>query len=665
MRFDLENHPTSKLSHNSAALFLSGAIFAIGAQYEHIIVEDIRLALILTGVAAVQWLVALWQSDTRQWLANTSHRFGEMPDFQWSRGRNIAIGIGILWMALTFWVAWSDNINFWLLLLWIGGGVYWWMVLSESGERRISLPHLTIPVNRETLCFIGVLAIGAFFLFYRLNSAPAGMIADHVEKIIDLTKMEQGYSPIYFGANSGREPFHFYAAFALVDRFGFSYLTLKIVSALTAMLVLPGLYWLGKTIDGRLTGLLAMALGAVSVWQMINGRSGFRAGSASLAATIFLAAFWQALRSGKRRDYLLAGILFGLGQYTYTAFRIMPLVVIAGFLLMWMQTAREDRKRLVLNFAALIAIAAMMYTPLFSYWIHYPHVYWFRTQSLIGDNVNNLSALLDGLYQSLALFTFTTDPVGINVIPNRPALGPVAGALLLLGLVLWVWRVYLNRTWMEALLPVIFFIFILPSALGFSSPNEMPSARRSVVAFPVVIVIGAIALSFILRGLYNLRPLILNRNIAIIVGALILYTHARLNWDAYFDKFTPLNNSRSAAQIIVSDQIRAFVRQGGDPHNAFILFEPDYVWVDPRMVAIWLDQPFRLEDNVITNYNPNTCPLSAPPDARFMIALSINQVPTLEKLRDCFSEHEIFTYYGDEKLGGEFRVFYAPGYQDN
>jgi hypothetical protein len=48
-----------------------------------------------------------------------------------------------------------------------------------------------------------------------------------------------------------------------------------------------------------------------------------------------------------------------------------------------------------------------------------------------------------------------------------------------------------------------------------------------------------------------------------------------------------------------------------------------------------------------------------------MIALSINQVPTLEKLRDCFPEHEIFTYYGDEKLGGEFRVFYVPGYQDN
>jgi hypothetical protein len=218
---------------------------------------------------------------------------------------------------------------------------------------------------------------------------------------------------------------------------------------------------------------------------------------------------------------------------------------------------------------------------------------------------------------------------------------------------------------MEALLPVIFFIFILPSALGFSSPNEMPSARRSVVAFPVVIVIGAIALSFILRAIYDLRPLILNRNIAIIVGALILYTHARLNWDAYFDEFTPLNNSRSAAQIIVADQIRAFVRQGGDPHNAFILFEPDYVWVDPRMVAIWLDQPFRLEDNVITNYDPNACPISAPSDARFMIALSINQVATLEKLTYCFPVHEIFTYYGDEKLGGEFRVFYVPGYQDN
>lgn len=658
-----QNGARAGVTHVSVFLFLSALVFGILAHYQFTAARNEQRAALLAGIAGIQWIVGLSQRDIRQWLMCLGRDANELEAFTWSRGRRLWTIVGVLWMGLTFWLSWDAMFTCELMVCWVLGIIYWWMLLSEHGQRAVRLPCLTIALNAELLLFAASLGVGAFFLYYRLDEAPAGMIADHAEKIFDLIRIEQGSYPIYFGANSGREPFHFYASYIAVQFFGYSFLSLKHVSALTALLTLPALYYLGRQVDGRLTGLLAMALGAVSIWFMIMGRSGFRAFSAAFAAAILLGAFWQALHSGKRRDFLLAGLVLGLGMYGYTSFRIAPLVIAGGLALrLMLLDTREQRRRLLWNFLALTGLALMVYIPLLAYWARFPGIYWYRSQQMVGSNMgDNLRLYVEGLVKSLTMINVTTDPVGLNVVPGWGAVGPVVGALWLVGLVLWLWRMVQNRRVIEFLLPLAFLIFMLPSAMAISAPNEMPSARRALDAFPVVMVLGAVSLSSVLRLLYSLKPGWIWRPLSMVFCAGVLYTHASVNWDAYFNLFTAINNFSTQGQIEVTNVIKHFERMGGSRWDAYIIFEGDYIWIDPRMVAMGLNEATTWDNVVVDNSGRDICGLGRRSEGRpVMYIYSLFAEKIEQGLKLCFPDHVRYIYH-DQVDGEMFRVFIVPG----
>lgn len=659
-------YSSAGMTHVTVFLCASALIFGLLAHYQYTIAQNDERALIVAVIAVMQWLVALSQPDTRQYLKATGHIIGDPEGFGWSKGRRWAVTVGLLWLVLIFWLSWDAVFDRELVICWITGMIYWWFQLSESGQRRLHIPTVAIPINIEFLLFVAIMLVGAFSLYYRLETAPAGMTADHAEKIFDLVRIDQGSYPVYFGANSGREPIHFYASYGAAQLLDYSFLSLKHVSALTALLVLPALYYLGRQVDGQLTGLLAMALGAVSVWHMIMGRSGFRAYTAALAAAILLGILWQALHSGKRRDFLLTGLVLGFGQYGYTAFRIAPLLIVAGFGLHWIASNRGQQRRLMLNLAALLGMAAVAYVPMFAYWLRYPHIYWYRSQQMVGNGwAENIRLYVEGLLQSFGLFNFVTDPVAINIIPGWGTLGPVVGALWLMGLAVWLWRVIQNRKPLDALLLFALFIFVLPSAMAISAPNEMPSARRAVTAFPVVMSIGAIGLAFVLRLLYTLRPYWILRPLAILLCGAVLYVHTSLNWEAYFNEFTPLNNFSANGQFEVANQIRHFERMGGSRWDAYLLYSADSIWVDPRIVAIWLGEPLIWENVLVDDGGSDVCGVGRRSDGKpIMYIVSLYSDDLLRRLSLCFPRHTMFTYH--DQVGGEmFNVFIVPGDQNN
>jgi len=642
-------------------LSISAICFAIAAQYLYTVQNrQDSLVWVLAGLSGLQWLAVLFQKEVRYGLARAGQVENPLDDFDWSPGRRLLIGGGLLWMGLVFWLSWDAVFDPALIICWAAGIGYWWLILSEAGHREIKFPRNTIPINAELIAFLLILLIGAFSLYFRLDDAPHGMIPDHAEKIFDLVRIEKGYLPTYFGAHSGREPLHFYLTYTFSGLFGYSFLSLKLASSLIALLMLPALYWLGRQIDGRLTGLLAMALGSVSVWQLIMGRSGFRAGEAALAATLLLAAFWGALRSGKRGDFLLTGLILGIGLYTYTGFRIAPLLVLVGFGLRWLMTERTSRQRLIFNLGALVALSLMVYLPLLAYWVRYPNVYWYRSQQMVGLHwTENLRRFGDALLSSLGLFNVTSDSVMLNVVPYRPAVGVVSGALLLLGLAFWLWRVMQNRRFTELLLPLALFIFVLPSALAISTPLELPSARRATVAFPVVMVLGAVSLSLPLRAISAFRPRWMFQSAALISVLALLTFHTLQDWDAYFNVYTPYNNNAILGPPAIAEQIIQFEHLGGSRWNAFVLFSGDDVWIDSRLVAIWLGEPTRWLDttNVIFMTDRAVCQPILDDGTPFMIFLQVNYTQELEALQGCFPDHVWYSYYEN---GQElFKVFYV------
>jgi len=651
----------------TVSLILSVIGFGLLANHSFIIARNNDLALLYGAVAAVQMMILLTQADLQQMLARSGINPLPLSGFRQSRRRQLGIVVGLLWMALTHRLAWGGEFTVGLLIVWLTGITWWWQLLQEERRRYKFLPF-TISVNTHILLILAMMLIGTGILLYQIDDIPRGMTPDHAEKVFDLVRLEDGLTSTYFGANSGREPLHFYLAYAISQFSGYNFLGLKLASVLYGILMLPTLYILGRQVNGKLTGLLTMAIGALSVWQIVHARSGFRAWSAAVMAALLVLALWRAIHSGKRIDFLWAGAALGVGQYTYTAFRMMPLLVVIALGLRYLVDRRSWRKLLV-NALTTFAIAAMIFMPLLSYWMHFPSAFWRRSTNMIGaDFAESLRLVINGLYESIMVFNFTTDPVQLNVIPDWPALGPTAGALFLMGFVYWLWRIVQNRRWLELLLPSALFVAILPSALGISSPNEMPSTRRAVIAFPLVMLFAGIFLSLAAREVAQLRPRWLLRPVTFIACSSILYLQIAVNWTAYSGDYFNRHSPSTEAQIQVANEIEHFLHLGGTIDRAFLVFDKRFVWVNARIIAIRLGET-TWHNVILTDEEEPSYYLCNPPSEDeqqpllFLYAVGMTEEYIEAQLKDCYPEHTLYSYSSDI-AGRMFNVFYVPALLD-
>lgn len=654
-------------------ILVSAAVFGSFAHHQFTIAQSNENALILAFIAWTQLGIGLVQPEVRHWFRLVSHPTNPPEEFFWARSRLIQMGIGVIWMIVTFALAWGAEFTWPLVIVWLGGICYWWVILSEQAEqaesvprrmrvpRRVRIAAVAIPVNVDFVLFIVITLVGAFSLTYQLDVAPRQMIPDHAEKIFDLIRMEDGLHSTYFGANSGREPVHFYLSFATSRLYGLSYLSLKYASAINALMLLFALYVLGRTVDGRLTGLFTMAIGGLSAWFLIVGRSGFRAGTAALAAALLLAVLWRAVHSGKRADFLLTGVALGFGLYGYTSFRMAPLIVILGVGLYLLNQPRDQWRRVFMNFAALVLIALMVYIPLFSYWMRYPEVYWYRSQVMAGtDFISNVQLLIAGFVQSITMFNSRQDPVTLNVVPGWGALGPLVGVMWVYGLVLWLWRVANTRRWVEGLLPLAFIVSILPSALGISAPNELPSVRRGIMALPIVMLFAGIGVSFLVQAVLSLRPHWVMRPL-VVAGCGVFFTFlAALNWGAYFADYVDLQNLSTGNQTNVYEQIVQFERIGGNRENVHLIFRSDNIWADTEIISLNLGSE-NTWDNVLV-YHPDVDLCRIRPDFNdepMLFLYPLDDLIVNAELTRCFPDGVRYVWHN---IDGRaiFRAMYIP-----
>jgi Dolichyl-phosphate-mannose-protein mannosyltransferase len=107
---------------------------------------------------------------------------------------------------------------------------------------------------------------------------------------------------------------------------------LRSVAIGAGTLTLLAIYLFARRHFGWRVALLASILMAVSPWHLLYSRVGERAILAPLFALVTLDFFLRALESARLLDHLAWGAALGLGLWTYTSFRAIPLAL-AGFLL--------------------------------------------------------------------------------------------------------------------------------------------------------------------------------------------------------------------------------------------------------------------------------------------------------------------------------------------
>jgi hypothetical protein len=481
--------------------------------------------------------------------------------------------------------------------------------------------------RRETATFFTLLLIvglGTFIRFQNLDVSPPEMTSDHVEKLLDAQRVSDGELRVFMEENGGREIAHFYLL-ALMDKIPgvqLDFMALKVLAALEGLITIPVFWWLGKQWigdrDPRLGNLFGLTLAlvlALAYWHQELSRIALRIVLTPLVGGLLLIYLVRIMRYNRRVDYVKAGLILGFGLYTYQAVRMMPLLVIAAVVVAVLFNVRRwvTLRAHAVNFIALVAIAFVIFVPLFRYSVQYPASFWSRTsgrllgpeeiertnaagqviieQPTFNDRMialrENVEQLGENMINALLMFNYRGDVIYLHNVPDYPHLDPLLGAVLIIGVGGWlVWLVRRRDPADWLLLPGIL-IMLLPTALSIALPRENPSTTRASGALPLVMILvafGAVTIVLLAQRFFSEREVLLRRGTTGLLGlGLFLGVYGYTSWifaepyrDVYFQSWHPIS---AGGRIL-----RGFAESGGAYGNAFIL-RFDYWW-DYRAIAI-------------------------------------------------------------------------------
>lgn len=217
-----------------------------------------------------------------------------------------------------------------------------------------------VRIDWPLVALAGVMVIGAVFRVANLSVSPPEMTSDHIEKLLDSLRVWNGYHPVFFANNGGREAFQMYfvAFIAGTLHVGFNFDALKLATAAEGIVTLPALWWMARQVIGTETeesrrlgswiGVALAGLVAVSSWHVMLSRLGLRIVLTPLTTALVIGFLARAMRHNRMRDYILLGIVLGVGTYFYQANRMLPILVGFGFAVAVLAKLRRPRDVAVL-----------------------------------------------------------------------------------------------------------------------------------------------------------------------------------------------------------------------------------------------------------------------------------------------------------------------------
>ncbi len=501
----------------------------------------------------------------------------------------------------------------WLLATGLFLAIFWERDSGRSVRQKLGFSNDGWRWTWTTLAVMGLILLGFWFRFWRLHQMPSEMTSDHVEKLLDVHDLVTGQRPIFFVRNTGREPWQFYWTLMFIRLFVLEtkFFALKLGAAAVGMLMLPGVFLLGKELFNRRVGLWATLFAAVASWPVILSRVGLRFPFAPAATAWSLLYLLRGLRDGRRNDFLLLGLWLGIGLQGYTAFRAMPLAVVLCWALALAIRPSSIATRpstLLRNGLLTVLIATVVFIPLGRFSIEHPDDFWRRSFSRVADPNRPIPdgpipTFFKNLWSLALMFNWRGDDVWVNTLADAPVLDPLLGGLFILGLFIVFWR---GLRWRDPIAPLLLIagaILLLPSALSIAYSIENPSVVRAGGAIPVIMVIAALplglelshrsplpharqrgptgAIETIRRSLQRMLPLL---------GALILAIAVIIvNYKRYFVDYWQDYQRNALNTTEIASAIRGFAESGGDLSNAWIVAWP--YWIDTRGVGIELGDP--------------------------------------------------------------------------
>lgn len=477
------------------APFLLGSVgigLAVAAQYQ-LIAGRVQESLILYAGAVMIVLTAFFRQPALAFEAKPAPRM-RLHKGSWLGALMIVVATALTLLALP---SFEDNPTsltpWWLHLGSIAlflGAVF---ILDRSAFHKDADETPAQPWQPIHLFLLAtIVAIGAFFRFYRFSELPFGTWYDEAEVGLQAIRIldEPNHWPVFVGAIHG--PAHYIYLVALsIGLFGVSTESIRAVSAVMGILTIPAAYLVGRELFDRRTGLVLAFLIAVSSWAVNFSRIGMHSTMTTpLFALLSVGFLLRGLRRQKLIDYALAGIFLALGLCFYTSFRlVIPAVGLFG--LYCLIAYPFLIRRSWLGLLVLSLGMALLVAPLVMYAYHQPDIFWARVQDtyLLANKASEerLPVLIESIRKHLFMFNYIGDPNGRHNLPGEPMLDPILGAWMVLGFFLslrWIWRPA------ALLLPLWLGISLLGGILSLDF--EAPQSLRANGALPVAYIFAVV-----------------------------------------------------------------------------------------------------------------------------------------------------------------------------
>ena len=176
--------------------------------------------------------------------------------------------------------------------------------------------------NRMELAVVALLTVVAGLLrIYGLTDLTRGLHGDEALTGLDALRiLEEGWIGPYVGSALGQTtgPLYFTAlVFSLSEPTAF---TLHLSMALLGVATVPASYFLFRIGFGSWVALFSTVALTFSYWHLFYSRTAFMLISMPLMTTLAAAAILIALRSTTRWAWFIAGIVLGLGVYSYNGY---------------------------------------------------------------------------------------------------------------------------------------------------------------------------------------------------------------------------------------------------------------------------------------------------------------------------------------------------------
>lgn len=377
------------------------------------------------------------------------------------------------------------------------------------------------------MLFVAVTGIVLFLRLYQLDALQREIYGDIMIVRNYVTNVLAGRWPIRFDLSAG--PLYHYLIAPIVAVVGLDYSGLKIASVLVSLLALVATYLLSRELIDDFFALLTAYVAGVSSWLLVFSRLG---NSQILLPVLTATSLWllvRALKYGRRVDLVFAAAVSALGLYVYPQSFVLPGVIFLILLLMrW--TGFSLKAKEIGVFVVVVLLCAI---PFFFIVRADPANF---TAGYIGSKiraeVSFWGLLWNNVAKALMAFHvrgdegFRSNPVGL------PHLDWISGVLFLIGILYWL--VSKERRRWFVLLMVPLFLLQVPSIMALNQPREVPSASRTLGVVPIVYLLVASGVWWLIRELKKRTQGVIAPVLAtvLLLGGVLL-----LNVDRYFNRY--------------------------------------------------------------------------------------------------------------------------------